>query len=160
MMAKTKPIPAVINPWCLVLFTVFGLAATAIALPNFVGAQKKAKLAAIKGNMRTVQIAAESYATDAGGYPNYKEQLLPYLPGGSNTLHGNCGSMPTGTILVNGSYDEWAKELPDDIKLRNFIFYYHVSGGNGIYAIESTDENGNFSPVMGVGGKPLVLCNQ
>ncbi|MBX9689374.1 MAG: prepilin-type N-terminal cleavage/methylation domain-containing protein, partial [Candidatus Obscuribacterales bacterium] len=50
----------------LVVVVIIGILA-AIALPNFIGAQKKAKAAAIKGNMRTIQIASESFATDQGG---------------------------------------------------------------------------------------------
>ena len=53
----------------LVVVIIIGILA-AIALPNFIGAQNKAREASVKGNMRTAQIAAESYATDAGGtYP-------------------------------------------------------------------------------------------
>ena len=59
----------------------------AIALPNFIGAQDKAREASVKANMRTAQIAAESFATDNGGsYPanatdnGYKS----YYPGGGS----------------------------------------------------------------------------
>jgi len=69
----------------LVVVIIIGILA-AIALPNFIGAQDKAREASVKANMRTAQIAAESYATDNGGsYPT--DVSLPYqsyFPGGQS----------------------------------------------------------------------------
>lgn len=71
----------------LVVVIIIGILA-AIALPNFVGAQDKAREASVKGNMRTAQIAAESFATDAGNYPSGSEaggtEYHSYFPGGGN----------------------------------------------------------------------------
>jgi prepilin-type N-terminal cleavage/methylation domain-containing protein len=41
----------------------------AIALPNFLEAQIRAKVARLKGDVRTMVIAAESYQVDMGQYP-------------------------------------------------------------------------------------------
>ena len=71
----------------LVVVIIIGILA-AIALPNFIGAQDKAREASVKANMRTAQIAAESYATDNGGTypPNATDtNYLSYLPGGSSS---------------------------------------------------------------------------
>ncbi len=68
----------------LVVVIIIGILA-AIALPNFIGAQDKAREASVKANMRTAQIAAEAYATDNGGtYPpdNADTAYLSYYPGG------------------------------------------------------------------------------
>ncbi len=68
----------------LVVVIIIGILA-AIALPNFIGAQDKAREASVKANMRTAQIAAEAYATDNGGsYPtsNSDAGYLSYFPGG------------------------------------------------------------------------------
>lgn len=82
----------------LVVVVIIGILA-AIALPNFIGAQTKAKGAAVKGNMRTVQIASESYATDAGGqYGATPTDILPYGPGGANTLGGTAGTWPANPV--------------------------------------------------------------
>lgn len=70
----------------LVVVIIIGILA-AIALPNFIGAQDKAREASVKGNMRTAQIAAEMYGTDNGGtYPpnNTDAFYLSYFPGGSS----------------------------------------------------------------------------
>jgi prepilin-type N-terminal cleavage/methylation domain-containing protein len=79
----------------LVVVVIIGILA-AIALPNFIGAQQKAKAASVKGNMRTVQIASESYATDSGGVYSATcsggADAADYLPGGSNTTTGAKGN--------------------------------------------------------------------
>jgi type II secretory pathway pseudopilin PulG len=81
----------------LVVVIIIGILA-AIALPNFIGAQDKAREASVKANMRTSQIAAESFATDNGGtYPasNSDTGYLSYFPGG-----GSDGKTP-GNYPVN-----------------------------------------------------------
>lgn len=69
----------------LVVVIIIGILA-AIALPNFIGAQDKAREASVKANMRTAQIAAESYATDnAGSYPTSVDTAYKsYFPGGGS----------------------------------------------------------------------------
>jgi prepilin-type N-terminal cleavage/methylation domain-containing protein len=70
----------------LVVVVIIGILAS-IALPNFISAQNKAKESSVKGNMRTAQVAAESYATDfAGIYPNvsFTSDYESYFPGGGN----------------------------------------------------------------------------
>lgn len=80
----------------LVVVLVIGVLA-AIALPNFIAAQQRAKETAVRGNMRTAQVAAESYATDYGGiYPaSVDKSYESYFPGG-----GSDG-VTAGNPLVN-----------------------------------------------------------
>jgi prepilin-type N-terminal cleavage/methylation domain-containing protein len=84
----------------LVVVVIIGILA-AIALPNFIGAQAKAKAASVKGNMRTIQIASESYATDSGGaYAatcGTAGDACDYLPGGSNSI----ATKTSGTFPLN-----------------------------------------------------------
>jgi prepilin-type N-terminal cleavage/methylation domain-containing protein len=81
----------------LVVVIIIGILA-AIALPNFIGAQDKAREASVKANMRTSQIAAEAYATDNGGnYPTGVDKPYEsYFPGG-----GSDGSTVAGNGPVN-----------------------------------------------------------
>jgi prepilin-type N-terminal cleavage/methylation domain-containing protein len=81
----------------LVVVIIIGILA-AIALPNFIGAQNKAREASVKANMRTAQIAAESYATDsAGQYPaDTNGPYLNYFPGGSSSMSG--AAAPAGPL--------------------------------------------------------------
>jgi prepilin-type N-terminal cleavage/methylation domain-containing protein len=84
----------------LVVTAVIGILAC-IAMPNFIGAQQRAKAAAVRGNMRTIQIAAESYATDsAGAYASTCSaagDACDYLPGGSNSI----ATKTAGTFPMN-----------------------------------------------------------
>lgn len=69
----------------LVVVIIIGILA-AIALPNFIGAQDKAREASVKANMRTAQIAAETFATDQGGTypPTVADAYKSYFPGGGS----------------------------------------------------------------------------
>jgi prepilin-type N-terminal cleavage/methylation domain-containing protein len=54
----------------MVVIVIIGIL-VAIALPNFISAQDRAKVSSVKANMHTVQTAAETYAVDWGGvYPS------------------------------------------------------------------------------------------
>src|ERR1700734_3441863 len=80
----------------LVVVIIIGILA-AIALPNFIGAQDKAREASVKANMRTSQIAAESFATDNGGtYPAAATDTgyLSYFPGGASDGQTAAASGP------------------------------------------------------------------
>jgi len=50
----------------MVVIVIIGILAS-IALPNFVAAQDRAKVASVKANMKFVQTMAETYAVDWGG---------------------------------------------------------------------------------------------
>jgi prepilin-type N-terminal cleavage/methylation domain-containing protein len=156
----------------LVVVVIIGVLA-AIALPNFVGAQKKARTASIKGNMRTIQIAAESYATDSGGaYSTLAGTWPNYLPGGSINLTGKPGTMPTnpitGTVpaalndagLATGTAIQNQKTTLASSKGKAATgdpAYCQADAGNS-YAVSGSDPDGNY--VSGVTGNCLILSNQ
>lgn len=50
----------------MVVIVIIGIL-VAIALPNFISAQDKAKIASVKANMHTFQTIVENYAVDWGG---------------------------------------------------------------------------------------------
>ena len=150
---------------------VIGILA-AIALPNYVGASNKARTAAVKGNMRTVQIASESYATDSGGSYSGNSTWQNYLPGGSNSMTGSAGYVPvnpctgqpsvigdagitTATALTNQRKTS-AGGLDAPFSAGN-VGYSQVDAGQS-YAVVGADSNGKF--VNGVGGLCLVLSNR
>ncbi len=59
----------------MVVIVIIGIL-VAIALPNFIGAQDRAKLSSVKANMHTFQTVAETYAVDWGGvYPKNSTEM-------------------------------------------------------------------------------------
>jgi type II secretory pathway pseudopilin PulG len=50
----------------MVVIVIIGIL-VAIALPNFISAQDRAKISSVKANMHTVQTSVETYAVDWGG---------------------------------------------------------------------------------------------
>lgn len=59
----------------MVVIVIIGIL-VAIALPNFIGAQDRAKVSSVKANMHTFQTALETYAVDWGGvYPENVTEL-------------------------------------------------------------------------------------
>lgn len=153
----------------LVVVVIIGILA-AIALPNFIGAQGKAKTAAVKGNMRTIQIASESYATDSGGTYSSGTGYQNYLPGGSNSLTGSVGNIPTNpvsggvsTITDAGLATSSAIQGRRTTSAGSVTFSagnlgYCVSDTGNSYAVTGGDNAGKAVP--GIGGNALVLSNQ
>ena len=145
---------------CLILsFALTGCAG------DFSAAQDKARAAAVKANMRTVQIAAESYSTDNGGaYPKaIDDQFKSYFPGG-----GSDGKTPAPDGLSNpfDNKKEWptmgtitdlkaAREKPVSIPAGTIQYsllpsgdsYAIIGGAKGDQEV-STDD-----------GKPVVFSN-
>ena len=126
----------------------------------------------VKGNMRTVQIAAESFATDNGGiYPISVKQLSPYLPGGSLEIGGNQGTIPANPInaadkgLVDGPVLLTSQAIAELRELRiskstlkpGQVAYCAVGNGES-YAVTGVSSNG--MQTSGVGGRVLVFSNQ
>jgi len=68
----------------MVVIVIIGIL-VAIALPNFIGAQDRAKISSIKANMHTVQTMLETYGVDWGGtYPGTVALLSAEASGASN----------------------------------------------------------------------------
>ena len=153
----------------LVVVVIIGILA-AIALPNFIGAQNKAKLAAVKGNMHTAQLCAESYATDSGGsYVAGAAGIYPYYPQGGNAIGGTAGKKPTNPLT--GAADEtlYAEAIATDAGVYNQRAKAPIAaagtkgqtGYNGwgtSYAVTGADEGAKL--LAGPNNGTLVLSNQ
>lgn len=156
----------------LVVVIIIGILA-AIALPNFIGAQDKAREASVKSNMRTGQIAAESFATDNGGiYPDgVTDPYKGYFPGGPSDGSGAGGAAPpvnpftnTGEWPVAGSIADVQaarSAAPGAVGSAGQIEFSPVGTAPNItaYAIRGARKNG-----VALGGNApgttLVLSNQ
>jgi prepilin-type N-terminal cleavage/methylation domain-containing protein len=80
----------------MIVVVVIGILA-AIAIPNFISMQSRAKEAGVKANMHTFQVAAEDYGVlNTGFYASSGATIVPLLPGGNanfkNSFSGLTGS--------------------------------------------------------------------
>lgn len=156
----------------LVVVAIIGILAS-IALPNYMGSQRKAKLASVKSNMHTVQLCAESYATDSGGtYGATPSAIGPYFATGSATIGGTAGIRPQNpfTAAANDAvYQESGiSDIAGIISTRNSPpsaspgtsgqSGYNMCETNGSsYCVTGTDADGLR---LGVSGGTTVLSNQ
>jgi prepilin-type N-terminal cleavage/methylation domain-containing protein len=152
----------------LVVVVIIGILAS-IALPNFVGAQGKAKNSGIKANMHTLQLASEAYATDTGGTYGTAAAIQPYMPGGSSSIGGTAGSWPvnpftnavsapTSTAFADTTAIQAARAAaPGALNGPFGDIGYGVTGDNLSYGVVGYDNAGR--SLGGAGGKQLVLSN-
>jgi type IV pilus assembly protein PilA len=67
----------------MIVVVIIGILA-AIAIPNFIAMQARAKEASTKSNCHTVQLAAEDFAVQNDGvYGGAVANIIPMLPGGA-----------------------------------------------------------------------------
>lgn len=160
----------------LVVVIIIGILA-AIALPNFIGAQDKAREASVKANMRTAQIAAEAYATDKGGtYPpnNSDQGYLSYYPGGSSDGQTAATSGPVNPFTNKAEFPIAGPSVSSPATTRStdpsgisvgtagqvgYSAIVNSSGGTTSYAIMGAGKSGK---ALGgtAPGTTLVLSNQ
>ena len=155
----------------LVVVIIIGILA-AIALPNFIGAQDKAREASVKANMRTVQIAAETYATDnSGTYPTtVSTPLESYFPGGGsdgvtlgaavgpvNPFTGTAAFPTTGTMA--GTAAQLRSGTPSAPTGTSGQIYFLSASPPTTYGVSGSGKTGN--PLGGLSvGSFLILSNQ
>jgi prepilin-type N-terminal cleavage/methylation domain-containing protein len=153
----------------LVVVIIIGILA-AIALPNFIGAQDKAREASVKANMRTAQIAAEAFATDNGGsYPTaVGAPYESYFPGGQSdgqtaAANGpvnpftNVGQFPLQSALAGTPQTLRTPGTPPSGSPGQVL--YLVATPSTTYGISGCGKNGQ--PLGGTApGTFLVLSNQ
>lgn len=60
----------------LIVVAIIGVLA-AIAVPNFLNAQIRAKVSRVMSDMKALEVALESYRIDEGNYPNWTERIVP-----------------------------------------------------------------------------------
>jgi prepilin-type N-terminal cleavage/methylation domain-containing protein len=155
----------------LVVVCVIGVLA-AIALPNFIGAQMKAKLAAVKDNMHSCQICSESYATDSGGsYGGTGTDLSPYYPTGGNNIAGSSGILPSNPLTGTPQDALKAETISTSIVIQSTrtsqptgspgtkgqTCYNQADAGTS-YAVTGADQKPN--RIAGPNNGTLVLSNQ
>jgi prepilin-type N-terminal cleavage/methylation domain-containing protein len=93
----------------MIVVVIIGVLA-AIAIPNFVSMQDRARESSVKSNMHTLQLAAEDFLIQAGGcYPvdlvQSVSQANPDTPNNLNSIAGEepaNGQLGAGALLPGG----------------------------------------------------------
>ncbi len=70
----------------MIVVVIIGILA-AIAIPNFISMQKRAKEASVKANMHTIQLACEDFSTQADGF--YPISLAQTVSAANTNVVGN-----------------------------------------------------------------------
>ena len=91
----------------MIVVVIIGILA-AIAIPNFVAMQIRAKEGCTKANMHTFQLAAEDYGVQYGIYAATAGAVAPGLPAGGATFK-NPFDGQTGTAYTDQG--TWARPL-------------------------------------------------
>lgn len=88
----------------MIVVVVIGILA-AVAIPNFVAMQDRAREAGTKANMHTFQLAAEDYAVMSdGAYATDASGVVPLVPGGDGNFRNSfTGSGGVGVAWENRS---------------------------------------------------------
>lgn len=149
----------------MVVIVIIGIL-VAIALPNFIAAQDRAKVSSVKANMHTVQTVLETYAVDWGGiYANttanlkteattkkyWKEFKNPFTGQGADT-DILTDSSASGAVTLDGGAVATALNPgvvlydPIDTDTTGTVSYtkYFIYGGSKEAKVAITDKNKAF----------------
>ena len=89
----------------MIVVVIIGILA-AIAIPNFIQMQSRAKEASVKGNAHSLQLAVEDFAVvNDGVYPAHGDLGAPMFPGG--TLPNN--PFGAGVIAITDGIGTWTQ---------------------------------------------------
>jgi prepilin-type N-terminal cleavage/methylation domain-containing protein len=154
----------------LVVVVIIGILA-AIALPNFIGAQEKARVASVKSNMHTAQLASESYATDtAGAYSSSLTNIEAYYPGGGNSPTGTVGIAPQNPFTGLAAFPATASAITNVSNARTALLgstgeagstgdtVYDTGATPTAYAVLGNDNNK--VTISASATQALILSNQ
>lgn len=140
----------------MVVIVIIGIL-VAIALPNFIASQKRAKIAEVKSNAKTLQIAIETYSIDYGLYPDrlssitshssYKEFKNPFtgFKGVANT--SGRGAWRTSYYGAIGSPGDLLNNYNDDWATKGLVMYVGMNqNGEATTSLMSADGNVSVTP--------------
>ncbi|PIQ24185.1 hypothetical protein COW36_10210 [bacterium (Candidatus Blackallbacteria) CG17_big_fil_post_rev_8_21_14_2_50_48_46] len=146
----------------MVVIVIIGIL-VAIALPNFIGAQDRAKISSVKANMHAFQTMVETYGVDWGGaYPTSYASLQTEAVVGN---YAKSYTNPFSSVTVSLSVDTDCKRLAEVITGSNApssytttatytgpgatqcfgqVIYRRAVSGATLYAVYGLDKQARF----------------
>ena len=119
----------------MIVVVIIGILA-AIAIPNFIAMQDRAKEGSTKGNMHSLQLAAEDYGIrNDGQYAAGADTLVSAMPGGGNNFR-NPFTKLAGTGNSYETSAAWASPLlttgaPGIVAYKDSAQYRYQIAGHG-----------------------------
>jgi prepilin-type N-terminal cleavage/methylation domain-containing protein len=87
----------------MIVVVIIGILA-AIAIPNYISMQNRAKEGSVKGNAHSLQLAVEDFAvTNAGTYPIFGDIAATMFPGGNWPDNPFTGA-PEAVVAATGAF--------------------------------------------------------
>jgi len=127
----------------MIVVVIIGILA-AIAIPNFIAMQTRAKEGSVKSNMHTFQLAAEDYGVQCDGvYAATAAQVAPNLPAGGGTFK-NPFDGTTGTAYADQA--TWARPLTTGTTVAGYTVYGDSLAS--LYQIVGQGKNATLSLVL------------
>ena len=106
----------------MIVVVIIGILA-AIAIPNFIAMQNRAKEGSTKSNMHTFQLAAEDYATQYDGtYAGAAAQVAALLPDAGNNFR-NPFSHSTGDLVAWKDVTTFSPTMGTGSSVRGIVAY-------------------------------------
>lgn len=138
----------------MVVIVIIGIL-VAIALPNFIGAQDRAKISSVKANMHTFQTIVETYGVDFGGV--YPPSVSGLETAAKDTTQGTSAYWKeftnpfTSTSGSGSSYEDFANAAGLSIGMVEYDdngntspTQYWIYGGGKTAAISVKDKGNDF----------------
>ena len=131
----------------MIVVVIIGILA-AIAIPNFIAMQNRAKEGSTKANMHTLQLSAEDYGVQWDGtYANTTAQVAALLPSGGTNFK-NPFDQGVGD---NNAYEERASASAGVVSAKSGIVSYADSAAGTTYNIKANGKVGMLTLVLTAG---------
>lgn len=140
----------------MVVIVIIGIL-VAIAMPNFVAAQKRAKISTLKANAKVLQSAVETYNIDYGNYPDrissikssagYKVFKNPFTYYSDSATSSGRGAWRTTAYGGEDSPGDLTNNFSDSWATKGLVLYNGLNAeGESTTTLSSTDGNLNANP--------------
>ena len=129
----------------MVVVVIIGILA-AIAIPNFIAMQDRAKEGSTKANMHTFQLSAEDYGIQNDGiYSDTADQIAPMLPGAGATYRNPFDQ----SVGKDRSWEDRASFSASPAATSGIVSY--ADSGGAAYNIKAYGKSGEIALVLSAG---------